>query len=448
MFLVDKYVKTYLVHIAYICSMNKYILAFLLLSVCITANNKSYVSWASSDKAIVYRLDLATGDLDVFSDRIEENTAVFTLNYASEEVFSSENGRHFATDDGFVAAFGGTGQVFKVSFKDSSVSRLDGTYQHGYNFDAFKFMRDDVLLSFGGYGFWMENNLLTKFDADAKEWYLVSSAPFPVEIENNSSVRHLRWYDEEQDMLYVSHHQTLYRYDFRNDSWSSTGRIHKDLLGTAITHFNLINDSLGLVQNAKGHWLLDWRANKLFRLDLTGRDELSPNSGILGVHCMYSVGDSMLTIKRSDKLEAGFLRSFHLPSEWEVIQEQRVYTPYWWYNAVFYTMVLLLVVGVIMLGAWRYRVSVRKRSSWMEFLTPQDKLLFNALKIGDLDTEEVNRILELEGVGWEVQRRKRSEAIKAINAFANKALGFDIIERYKSPKDKRLVIYRLNKALK
>jgi hypothetical protein len=156
----------------------------------------------------------------------------------------------------------------------------------------------------------------------------------------------------------------------------------------------------------------------------------------------------MLTIKRSDKLEAGFLRSFHLPSEWEVIQEQRVYTPYWWYNAVFYTMVLLLVVGVIMLGAWRYRVSVRKRSSWMEFLTPQDKLLFNALKIGDLDTEEVNRILELEGVGWEVQRRKRSEAIKAINAFANKALGFDIIERYKSPKDKRLVIYRLNKALK
>jgi hypothetical protein len=428
--------------------MRKSLYLLLVLSTCLSAKNTAYVSWASSDEATVYRLDLVTGNLDVFSDRIEENAAVFTLNYGSEEVFSSENGTHFTTDDGFIASFGGTGQVFKVSFKDSSVSRLDGTYQHGYNFDAFKFMRDDVLMSFGGYGFWMENNLLTKFDEDAKEWFLVSNAPFPVEIENNSSVRHLRWYDEQQDKLYVSHYRTLYQYDFKNDSWSASGRLHEDLLGTSYNHFNRINDSLGLVQNRKGQWLLDWRSNKLVRLDLTGREELSPNSGILGIHCMYSVGDSMLTIKRSDKLEAGFLRSFHQPSNWEVMGEQRLFTPYWWYKTAFYAIVLLLVTGIILLIVWRYRIFVRKRSSWMEFLTPQDKLLFNALKIGDLDTEEVNRILELEDVGWEVQRRKRSEAIKSINAFASKALGFDIIERYKSPKDKRQVIYRLNKALK
>lgn len=428
--------------------MDRILLTLLLLSSCLTASNKAYVSWVSSGDAMVYRLDLVTGNLDVFSDRIEENVAAFTLDYASEEVFSSENGRHFATKDGYIVAFGGTGQVFKVSFKDSSVSRLDGTYQHGYNFDAFRFMRDDVLLSFGGYGFWMENNLLTKFDLDAKEWFFVSNAPFPVEIENNSSVRHLRWYDEGQDMLYVSHDQTLYRYDFRNDTWSAAGRLNEDLLGTTITHFNRVNDSLGLVQNTKGQWLLDWRANRLLQLDLTGSDELSPKSGILGVHCMYSVADSMLTIRRSDKLEAGFLRSFHYPSEWEIIQEQRVYTPHWWYKAVFNTIIMLLIAGVTVLVVWRYRAIVRKRSSWMEFLTPQDKLLFNALKIGDLDTEEVNRILNLEDEGWEVQRRKRSEAIKAINAFANKALGFDIIERHKSPKDKRQVIYRLNRALK
>lgn len=437
-----------MLHVAYISEMKKFLLAFLFLSYCVTANNKAYFSWVSSDDVTVYRLDLVTGNLDVFSDRIEENAAVFTLNYPSEEVFSSENGRHFTTDDGFIVAFGGTGQVFKVSFKDSTVSRLDGTYQHGYNFDSFKFMRGDVLLSFGGYGFWMENNLLTKFDEDAREWFLVSSAPFPVEIEKISSVRHLRWYDAKQDMLYVCHYRTLYQYDFQNETWSASGRLHEDLLGTAITHFNLINDSLGLVQNRKGQWLLDWRANKLLRLDLTGSDELSPKSSIVGIHCMYSVGDSMLTIKRSDKLEAGFLRSFHFPSNWEVVNEQRVFTPYWWSKAVFYTIVSLLITGFVILGVWRYRVVLRKRSSWMEFLTPQDKLLFNALKIGDLDTEEVNKILELEEVGWEVQRRKRSEAIKAINAFANKALGFDIIERYKSPKDKRQVIYRLNKALK
>jgi hypothetical protein len=66
----------------------------------------------------------------------------------------------------------------------------------------------------------------------------------------------------------------------------------------------------------------------------------------------------------------------------------------------------------------------------------------------DLDTEEVNAILNLQELGWEVQRRKRSEAIKSINAFSNKALGFDIIERHKSEKDKRQVIYRLNFSLK
>ena len=167
-----------------------------------------------------------------------------------------------------------------------------------------------------------------------------------------------------------------------------------------------------------------------------------------GIYCMYPVNDEMVVLRKSDKIKAGFFRTVHAPSDWKIWNTTKLYTPYTWYKAAFYGICGLVLFLLVLLARARYLKLMSKKSDWLEFLTPQDLLLFNALKIGDLDTEEVNRILNLEDEGWEVQRRKRSEAIKAINAFANKALGFDIIERHKSDKDKRQVIYRLNSSLK
>jgi hypothetical protein len=160
------------------------IIAFiiLVLNISLSAQNRAFVSWLSNDDRSVYRLNFETGELDVFLENSRKNVGQFTMDYSAAELFSGEQGTLHAFRNRDIVSFSGSGQVFEISFKDSSISRLDGTYQHGYNFDAYQFVRYGVLHSFGGYGFWMENNMLNRFDEVTREWSHVTKAPFPVEV--------------------------------------------------------------------------------------------------------------------------------------------------------------------------------------------------------------------------------------------------------------------------
>lgn len=420
----------------------------IFITTSLSANKKAYVSWVADDDMSIYRLNLDTGVLDMFSDDSVVKIGQFKRNYSSEELFSGEHGQLHSVKGRWLVSFSGSGQVFELSFQDSSISRIDGTYQHGYNFDAYQFERQGRIYSFGGYGFWMENNMLNRFDESAREWFHVSEAPYPIEVDEQSGIRHLRWYDKREDVLYVSHFRTLYAYSFSNDKWIPKGRLQKDLYTSGITNFNIINDSLGLAYNKSGYWLLDWRKNELHKLDLSANQEISAQSGLDGIHCMYMKDQEMLVLRKTDKVKAGFFLTVLVPSNWKTWETTRLYTPYSWYKILFYTMCSLVLAIFVWIIRYRYLKVIRKKSDWLEFLTIEDRSLYNALLRSDLDTDEVNTILNLQELGWEVQRRKRSEAIKSINAFSNKALGFDIIERHKSEKDKRQVIYRLNSRLK
>ena len=170
------------------------IIAFiiLVLNVSLSAESRAFVSWLSDDDRSVCRLNFETGELDVFLEDSRKNVGQFTMNYSAADLFSGEQGTLHSLGNRYIVSFSGSGQVFEISFKDSSISRLDGTYQHGYNFDAYQFVRDGILYSFGGYGFWMENNMLNRFDEVAREWSHVTKAPFPVEVDNKSGIRHLR----------------------------------------------------------------------------------------------------------------------------------------------------------------------------------------------------------------------------------------------------------------
>ena len=428
----------------------KILLPLILLSItnCLSGFNESYCSWISTDGELVYRLDVSTGILDAFSGNERRTVGKFNTDYAPSDMFSTESGVLHRLKDKNIITFSGSGQVFEVSFTDSTLSRLDGTYQHGFNFDAFQFTRKGAVYSYGGYGFWMENNMLIRFDESAREWFLVTDAPYKVAVDEKNQLARLRWYDAERDALYVGHYRTLYEYSFTSNTWTAKGRINKELREGSNLQWSRINDSLGFVHSTDRYWLTDWRNNSIHELDLSSNQELGTHSGIPGVHCMYAHESQMVVLKESNKVRAGFTRTLHSPVDWRIWQTERLYTPYFWYKSAFYTIVGLVVLILSAIIRRRYLNLVRKKSDWVEFLSPTDKLLYHALQIDDLDTDEVNKILEIDGLGWEVQRRKRSEAIKSINAFANKALGFDIIERHKSERDKRQVIYRLNNSLK
>jgi hypothetical protein len=63
-----------------------------------------------------------------------------------------------------------TGQVYQLDRKNWVLKRIDQTFYRGANCQANKFLRNGVLYSFGGYGFWQSSNVLTKYDPINKEW--------------------------------------------------------------------------------------------------------------------------------------------------------------------------------------------------------------------------------------------------------------------------------------
>lgn len=424
------------------------ILMHLSVNYCLSANKMGYVSWNSVSGDTIYRLNVHTGKSDMFFEGRVFDAGSFQMEYNADDVLSSELGIiHFTAEDTLIS-FSGSGQVFGLSFKDSTLRKLDGTYQHGYNFDAFQFIRSDELYSFGGYGFWMENNMLTRYDRNAQEWNLITSAPFPVNVQKRNLVRQLRWYDKESDRLFAAYDRSLYAYSFEKEEWKELGVLSEDILNSADVRFERLNDSLGLIRNVETDWLVNWRSNQLHQLDLSSNNEVRKRSGIPGIQWGYVTNDVLHILRKSDKVSAGFFESFYELNRWKKWSTARLYTPILWIQ-IGYLLILLSFLSVL---AYFFRKRFinwkRQNSNWTQFLNDVERSLVEALYNGDLHTDDVNRILSLDQLGWEVQRRKRSETIKSINTFSEKAMGYEIIQRHRSESDKRQVIYRVNSATK
>ncbi len=70
-------------------------------------------------------------------------------------------------------------EVFLVSdgggvvycFKDKSIKRIDDSFEHRNKYNSYDFIIGSKIFSFGGYGLFDDNNLITQFDFEFKEWY-------------------------------------------------------------------------------------------------------------------------------------------------------------------------------------------------------------------------------------------------------------------------------------
>ena len=414
----------------------------------ISGNTIGYVSWQSISGDTIFRLDVQTGKCDVFFQGNVFESGSFQTDYNADDVLSSELGiLHFTAKDTLIS-FSGSGQVYALSCKDSTLRKLDGTYQHGYNFDAFQFIRSDKLYSFGGYGFWMENNMLTRYDRNAQEWYLIANAPFPINVQKRNLVRQLRWYDKKSDQLYAAYERSLYAYSFKNEVWKELGTLSKDILNSVDVRFERLNDSVGMIRNIQSDWLINWRSNHLHELDLSSNNEVRKRSGIPGIQWGYTANNVLHILRASDKVSAAFFESFYELNRWKKWSTTRIYTPILWIRMGY----LLIALSVLTVVGYFFGASLKKwkrrNSNWSQFLNDLERSLVEALHNGELHTVDVNRILSLDQLGWEVQRRKRSETIKSINTFSEKALGYEIIERHKSESDKRQIIYRIKDTSK
>jgi hypothetical protein len=82
-----------------------------------------------------------------------------------------------------------TNQVYELDRKNLVLKRLDQTFHSGANCESYKFQRNGILYSFGGYGFWQSSNVLTKYDSLNKEWASIGArGEIPVAINGGISV--------------------------------------------------------------------------------------------------------------------------------------------------------------------------------------------------------------------------------------------------------------------
>ena len=134
-----------------------------------------------------------------------------------------------------------TGQVYQLDRKNWVLKRIDQTFYRGANCAAIKFLRNGVLYSFGGYGFWQSSNVLTKYDPINKEWISIGvKGDVPVAIYYGISV-----YLSSRDVfitmgnlkvndsrMYESavFDWNIYEYGFKDHDFKKVGTIHLEEL--------------------------------------------------------------------------------------------------------------------------------------------------------------------------------------------------------------------------
>lgn len=141
------------------------------------------------------------------------------------------------TDDACHLVVSGFNYVFL--WENNEFTNLYKGRFHGHNFGSYKFEREGIIYSYGGYGFWSFHNQLTYFDTMNSEWDVIPT-------EGKSSMIH-----ESLQRNIFSYKESLFGY-FPYEYEYSKGRSLQKVFGHDFFKLDLNNNTwvgLGRLQN-------------------------------------------------------------------------------------------------------------------------------------------------------------------------------------------------------
>mgnify|MGYP003324515171 FL=1 len=427
------------------------LLLICALTCCKSAYSQGAISWYDVQEKAIHRISVLDGNYVVFYENHIDTLPSFQQDYDNSQLRLPGKGHHFAVDGRLITAFGGCGFVFAIDTASESITRLDLTVHTGYNFDAYQFERRDTIYSFGGYGFWTENNLLTYFSKLRKEWNVYSVGDFPPYNPDfgEGATYKFAFYDEGVDELYVLRQNVFYKFSFENGQWARLGNLTLDETfpekGTfGVTNLHRLNDSTVMMIGGLRAYYVVPRNNIIY--DVTMPNGLNSNVGRrnnpLGFHSGYDLENELLLVKFSDKIEQGYLFEYvnRLPKR--INSESQLYSREILSSQAKFGFSLF---GFLLIGGfltyWIRSLYLKRR---YQYFTEAQWEFIQRLDRGSLQTEDLNEFLELGSSSWEVQRRKRSEYVKMINDLCLNQLGCELVLRRRSKEDKRQVLYVMN----
>ncbi|MEY3576934.1 MAG: hypothetical protein RL394_517, partial [Bacteroidota bacterium] len=355
--------------------------------------------------------------------------------------------------------------------------RIDKTEHYGYNINAKAFVFKDRFYNIGGYGFWRWNGQLRYFDERHADWKIERlNREIPVVLDPPGF---LQWKSREGNQLislgYVSATQTekvpesqrvksidtVTSLDLDKADWTVLGKLNPSLsaLSKLESTSRAVLDSGVIVEILENFRYLNLPKNRIYTLS---------NREV--VNFFHSNRYQKVTWYNDGKLYSTIIGKWQVDSLNICFQDftdtgEPVYTTSNSSNTLVSGFVLALLA---IAGFWLYKnrkqhvpstdskpntsdvSTVRSPYPIKEVFEEVEKALLKLLMDNMVNrnsrtaTDEVNRVLGMASKSGDMQKRKRSDVIRSINAKYRILMpekDLDLIERVKSDLDARLYEY-------
>ncbi|MBK8482767.1 MAG: hypothetical protein IPL31_00025 [Saprospiraceae bacterium] len=343
----------------------------------------------------------------------------------SMEILETDTGKYLVID----------GRLNLYRWNDVDWVNISKSKYHGYNHLSKKFIFNNSIYSFGGYGFWREHGDLIKYDWDRNEWETVTLLT-DEDIGNSAAFKVGNYLyvvnpiSRNQHINLSNKHEGLYRINLLTrevDVFSIDSKLSLLKSGMRLETQNYYLPSRDPFQ------IIDKRNMKYKLADITHVLDLSKQNdrSLLWIH-----GDS-LSIQSVDSI-AGFI---HL--DFDSIYKNAPFPAY----SILKSNKSSLFAGILIVGILIcfiiYKKNGRSKKLPPKFTNPTiDKVLVYSGKT--LTQEELDDVLGIDQINpAETQRSKRSNAFKEINHEYSKLYGLDLITRIENPEDKRKYLYHI-----
>jgi hypothetical protein len=343
----------------------------------------------------------------------------------------------------------GSQRVYAYDVSRKRISRLDHTWNNGYNYNSTQFVRNDTLYSIGGYGFWHFNKLITYFDSNRKEWELVTPAGEGPE----TILGGYQGYATLSDVFYSGASELFsdrlgdlekvfdgrfYRFDFKAKEWTYLGKLNSQL-----------PFKVNRMISWSGKYFLHFAGEKLYILDPSENKVWLVNDGKTfydNFYLSYARGD---IINCYSEVKPGTVR-YNIR---KLIESSKEIGPMYLSTWIIYRNYTCLLLVLLITGFTGFKLmQFKKNSKGISELALKDQelmLINEFLKLAHqeyLTSNDINEIIGIGDKGLENQRKIRTAVISQINEKVVKHFNIlDAIERTEHPEDKRLKLYRLNK---
>lgn len=378
----------------------------------------------------------------------------------------------------------GAGIVYGSILDESGkivMQRLDSTEHFGYNINSYTFSASNKIMNIGGYGIWRWNGQLRVFNEITRGWEieplseelpLSNELPgFPIWVSPDKkrliSLGYLTGNEAIQGKAnqQVNLVHEIIELNLLNYKWSRKGKIKSTVANWIKPEFLIMSLDEGLLfSNFGPFYLLD--LNSLTARPLVDREfqnllknRLYPAVSWTKENVIYFANF------KTDQIDSiSYKPSFFQQKGEKIIDFQFPVVP------LAYLFYLFLIVTVTL--GWFYWKKKRSAQLYSSFPNTEPQtgsdlsspyngidifdaveqallhlLISNAQSLGKrTGTEEVNRVLGVSLKSQDMQKRKRSDVIRSINAkykLINPGIAQPLIERVKSDMDARLFEYSL-----